>query len=112
MQCGAVCSCSLQNGRSSTLPFGEDRIQQIDRFDGASGGTLLRNGDDLAHARRHEYAVPRMFVAGSKGAASLRVYLAGIDVLLCKTPRDRTVMLLQQRNEQMLYADVVVVVIA
>jgi hypothetical protein len=91
--------------------FGAQGFEQIERLDLASAGSLFGDGHDLSNARGEKNALPNAFVAGAEGAPDFGVRLARVDVLRIEGQENSGIMLRQQSFEQVLGADVVVVVV-
>jgi len=84
----------------------------MERFDLAPIADFMSEANDLFHAWSHQDSFPTSVFTGAERSAHGGVNLTDIDTIPLETLHDRRVALLQQRNEQMLGADIVMIVIA
>ena len=88
------------------------RFEQVKRFDFAARAHVMCDANDLLHPRSHQDSFPTPIFTGAERPAHGGMHLADIDPVALEPLHDRRIALLQQRHEQMLGTDVVMIVIA
>ena len=110
--CRKVSGYASQDLGSLAAALAENRLQQVDRLDRRRrAGDRLGEFEDRPNARRQNDPVPEAILAGAERLPDGGVSRGPRDLPLREVSLDRRVAFLAQRQEQMLGADVIVVVV-
>jgi hypothetical protein len=103
--------CAPQDVSGEPAAFGADRLEEVDRFDLAIAGPTLCEFYDLSDARCHQDPLPHPIFTGTERTLNLRMNSSLWDPLRRESRIDVTVVLLEQRIQQVLGTHVVVIVV-
>jgi hypothetical protein len=106
-RCGAP-----QNLGRQAAALGAQGFKDIVGADLSIAGAFLRQGEDLADARRHEDSLPYSVLTRTERSANLGVHLAHVNALCFERAENRAVAFLEERDQQVFGADVVVAMVA